>query len=262
MSSGIWSSGSRPSSRTLVGRLSRLARRWTRIRRAHGPRSTRRCRGCSSTQQRARPRSRIRMPVPSSRRGDRHPLHGRTCSSTPGTWPGRPGSTRPLTRRAQQILGAFDPAPSEVTDRCLAVGGLQAADEVVLRHPGEAGEPVEVEVLGEVGVDVVSGAAEVGQQLSCDRAGRGASHPPNVRADCAHRFGCQRPSSAPSGVVTTLRQPTGPSRGSSRIVAPYRSAAPVARRISGTSTYGSHPGGSAAASTTPMSSLAPDSSVT
>ena len=45
---------------------------------------------------------------------------------------------------AQQVLGPLDPAAAEVPDRGQPVGGLEAAGEVILRHPGHPGEPVQV----------------------------------------------------------------------------------------------------------------------
>ena len=59
-------------------------------------------------------------------------------------------------------------------------------------------------------------------QPACRRAGQ--------------RFGCQKASSPPLGVATTLRQPAGPSRASSRTEAPSAVARRVASWISGTST--------------------------
>ena len=51
-----------------------------------------------------------------------------------------------------------------------------------------------------------------------------------------HRFCCHRAISPPAGVATTLRQPAGPSRGSSRTEAPSRRARRVASAMSVTST--------------------------
>jgi hypothetical protein len=65
-----------------------------------------------------------------------------------------------------------------------------------------------------------------------DRADRGLSRP---RA-AAQPFGCQSPISAPAGAATTLRQPTGPSRGSSETSAPRQRARSVASATSATST--------------------------
>ena len=51
-----------------------------------------------------------------------------------------------------------------------------------------------------------------------------------------HRLGCQKAISPPAGVATTLRQPAGPSRASSRTAAPRPRARSVAAAISATST--------------------------
>lgn len=59
-------------------------------------------------------------------------------------------------------------------------------------------------------------------------------------AEQAQRLGCQKASSAPALVTTTLRQPVGPSRGSSRTDAPSARARRVASSMALTSAYGSH----------------------
>ena len=51
-----------------------------------------------------------------------------------------------------------------------------------------------------------------------------------------HRLACQKAISPPAGVATTLRQPAGPSRASSRTAAPRSRARSVAAPISDTST--------------------------
>ena len=56
---------------------------------------------------------------------------------------------------------------------------------------------------------------------------------------------------AAAGAVTTLRQPTGPSRGSSSTAAPSRRARSVVAATSSTCTYGTHMGSGVAHSTTP-----------
>src|ERR1700751_458289 len=53
------------------------------------------------------------------------------------------------------------------------------------------------------------------------------------------RFVCQKAISPPSGVVTTLRHPAGPSRGASITHAPSDTARAVASATDSTSTYGS-----------------------
>ena len=65
-------------------------------------------------------------------------------------------------------------------------------------------------------------------------------------------FGCHRAASAPPGAASTLRQPAGPSRGSSSTAAPRRRPRSVASAMSATSTEGSHAG----RSTMPPSSTA------
>jgi len=57
-----------------------------------------------------------------------------------------------------------------------------------------------------------------------------------------HRFGCHKATSPATGLDTTLRQPDGPSRGSSSTAAPSRRACSVASSIRSTSAYGSHSG--------------------
>jgi glucokinase len=66
---------------------------------------------------------------------------------------------------AQQVLGPLDPAAAEVPDRGQPVGGLEAAGEVVLRHSGYLGQPVQVERGRVVLVDVVVGSPQMGQQF-------------------------------------------------------------------------------------------------
>jgi hypothetical protein len=57
-----------------------------------------------------------------------------------------------------------------------------------------------------------------------------------VRHGCRRGLGCQKARSPAVGVVTTLRQPCGPSRGVSSTAAPSRLARSVARRTSPSST--------------------------
>ena len=57
-----------------------------------------------------------------------------------------------------------------------------------------------------------------------------------------HRFGSHTATSPATGLDTTLRQPDGPSRGSSSTAAPSRRACSVASPIRSTSAYGSHSG--------------------
>jgi hypothetical protein len=64
---------------------------------------------------------------------------------------------------AQEVLSPLDPAAAEVPDRGQPVGGLEAAGEVVLRHPGHLGQPVQVERGRVVLVDVIVGPSQVGQ---------------------------------------------------------------------------------------------------
>jgi hypothetical protein len=99
---------------------------------------------------------------------------------------------------AQQVLGPLDPAAAEVPDRGQPVGGLEAPGEVVLRHPGHPGEPVQVKRGRVVLVDVVVGPPQVGQQLhGHPGARRCRSHFPSVppsagtARDRAVVFACQ-----------------------------------------------------------------------
>jgi hypothetical protein len=57
-----------------------------------------------------------------------------------------------------------------------------------------------------------------------------------------HRFGSHTATSPATGLDTTLRQPDGPSRGSSSTAAPGRRVCSVASPIRSTSAYGSHSG--------------------
>src|SRR5262249_935467 len=66
-----------------------------------------------------------------------------------------------------------------------------------------------------------------------------------------HSLPCHSATSPPSGVETTLRHPDGPSRGSSRTLAPSPRARSVAAPIRSTATYGSHSGCLVSHSTTP-----------
>jgi hypothetical protein len=60
-------------------------------------------------------------------------------------------------------------------------------------------------------------------------------YPPAIR-ELGQRFACQNASSAPDAERTTLRQPTGPSRGGSRMRAPSSRARSVAESTRSTST--------------------------
>src|SRR5215207_679265 len=62
----------------------------------------------------------------------------------------------------------------------------------------------------------------------------------SLRSLSPRLLGCQSASSPLSGVVTTLRQPAGPSRGPSSTDAPSFRAQCVAASTRSTSTYGSH----------------------
>src|SRR6266545_4573682 len=73
-------------------------------------------------------------------------------------------------------------------------------------------------------------------------------------------FGCQKAISPPSGVATTLRQPAGPSRGSSNTDAPSRHVRSVNWSTWSISTYGSHSGRSVPHSTMPPPKPFPSSS--
>jgi RNA polymerase sigma-70 factor (ECF subfamily) len=77
-----------------------------------------------------------------------------------------------------------------------------------------------------VGWDVAAPKKRVGPTLSARNRGQ--------------RFICHNAISPPSGVVTTLRHPAGPSRGASRTDASSSTARAVASATEPTSTYGSH----------------------
>ena len=69
------------------------------------------------------------------------------------------------------------------------------------------------------------------------RAGGGRQTASDAAPERApHRLACQKAISPPAGVATTLRQPAGPSRASSRTAAPRSRARSVAAPISDTST--------------------------
>ena len=62
--------------------------------------------------------------------------------------------------RAQQALGAFNAAPGEIADRRHAVCGLEAAGEMVFGGAGHRRQPVQVERVAVVAVDVVPRTAQ------------------------------------------------------------------------------------------------------
>src|SRR5436190_11818463 len=109
-------------------------------------------------------------------------------------------------RDAEEVLGSLDPAPGEVADRRLAVRRLEAPGEVVFRHPGNCGEPVEIQLVRIPAVDVVPGLAQVRQQARAHREG-GRRHPGQDRGPRLHSL----TESANNGVSTLdLRVTTRP----------------------------------------------------
>jgi nitronate monooxygenase len=71
---------------------------------------------------------------------------------------------------------------------------------------------------------------------------RGVAGAGGDRSRWAHTFGCHSAISAPAGDASPLRQPAGPSRGSSTTAAPRARPRSVASTMSATSTYGTQAG--------------------
>ncbi|MDF3048671.1 MAG: hypothetical protein K0R87_309 [Pseudonocardia sp.] len=93
-------------------------------------------------------------------------------------------------RVAQQVLRTLDAPAGEVGPRCLAVGLLEPAREVVAREPRGPGHSVQVERFGEVPVDEVARAPKV-KDRGDDRSRHGpilAVLPASVAPRCAYRL--------------------------------------------------------------------------
>src|SRR5215211_141941 len=88
---------------------------------------------------------------------------------------------------AQQVLSSLDAAVREVLRGCLAVLRAEAANEVVLRHPGPLGDRRYVEVLGVATVHEVTRAAQVREQVSCC-GHAGSSRPTPTQREHPHPF--------------------------------------------------------------------------
>src|SRR5439155_4842746 len=127
-------------------------------------------------------------------------------------------------------------------------------------HPVAVGLKLPPEGLDELTERIAIAGSRCPQQLPFARAPRGAGRCCCRIGMSGHRFGCQKAISPACAVETTLRQPAGPSRGSSSTLAPSRRARSVCSSIRSTSTYGSQSGRFVPHSTIPPPSPPPSSS--
>ena len=135
-------------------------------------------------------------------------------------------------RRVGPVGDDVDHVPSDLVGRGGRAGAL---DELLLGDTG----PRRIGTYSQAACPEVGDVRQDRHKAHWDRASRRLFG--GVGADEPHRgLGAGVP--AATGLDTTLRQPDGPSRGSSSTAAPSRRACSVALPIRSTSAYGSHSG--------------------